>query len=71
MSTKFLLGVLVILFSLGFGYFVFVYRPQELKARCLEVASFYAQGTETGIYGRVGEGKRVDEEIYTKCFGNK
>lgn len=76
MNTKTLI-VLTLLLSIGFGYFVLVYRPQEIKTKCLEIATYYSPRTDPvtreggGKYGGIllPDGKNIDAGVYKQCLG--
>lgn len=60
-----ILILLIVLISLGALYFVFVYRPQQIRVECLKIAS-YEWKAESKL--RTAEGKSYSEDVYNNCL---
>ena len=61
MKLKFILGILIGLLSTSIGYYIFVYRPQEIKLRCMQLARFEFDG------GVAKGHPAVDSTVYQNC----
>lgn len=61
-DTKLALLSLVALLGLGLGYYVLVYRPQELRLRCLQMAKY--ESTNRYSTGKVF----IEDATYQKCL---
>lgn len=53
------------LIALGAGYFVFIYRPQQIKVECMKMAT-YEWKTESKL--RTAEGKSYSDRVYNDCL---
>jgi len=63
MKSKFILVILIGLLSAGIGYYIFIYRPQEIKLRCMQLARYEFEG------GRIAKGHpSIDNTVYQNCL---
>jgi len=63
-SSNYLLIVLLLIVTIGISYFIFIYRPQELRMRCLQMATY----TSTNKYS--SGSVFVEDVTYNNCLEN-